>query len=98
MTLKDAMLLGGRESRVEGKDLDRTWDRATAARLDVAALQLVLESLLGITDLALAREEHEDVAGSLGHEFLAGLDNAGDLVNCFGAAGGGGFVCRRRRL
>ncbi len=49
-----------------------------------------LESLLGIADLSLAREEHQDIAGALGHELVAGPDDAGDLVDCPGASRCGG--------
>ena len=55
--LEDAMLLGRGESGEQRHDVEATW-----------TLRLALEHVLGVPDLALPREEDEDVAGSVGQQ------------------------------
>ena len=82
---ENAMLLGRRQARIQGEHLDGVGNRGPPARLDVPASELVGEGGLRVANLALAREEDEDVAWPLGHELLAGLDDPGYLVGRFAA-------------
>ena len=78
---ENAMLLGRRQARIQGEHLDGVGNRGPPARLDVPASELVGEGGLRVANLALAREEDEDVARPFGHELLAGLDDPGRLVD-----------------
>ena len=68
MRPENPVLLRIRQSAEQGKDLD-------------AAPLLALDGFGGLADLALAGEEHQDVAVALAHELAAGADDAVDLVD-----------------
>lgn len=81
MRLENAVLLSRRQPCIERQHLDRPWHRRAPARLNVPTLQLILESLLRIANLALTGQEHQNVARALREQLLARLNNARDLVN-----------------
>ena len=62
-----ALLLGDRQPRVQRQDLD--------ARRVRAAREALAQQVAGLADLALAGQEHEDVAGPLAPEILGGVDD-----------------------
>ena len=61
---EDALLLLHREPRVERQDLDRVRVRSPRER--------AAREVAGLADLALARKEHEDVAGTFAPQVLGG--------------------------
>ena len=60
--LEHAVLLGGGQPAVEREQLDG----AREPRVGDARAERAPQRVLGVADLPLAREEHEDVAGPLG--------------------------------
>ena len=64
--LEHPVLLGGGQARVEGQDLDGARQGAPVlARAHPARAQVVQERRLGVPDVALARQENQDVAVAL---------------------------------
>ncbi|OCI30472.1 hypothetical protein OERS_28740 [Oerskovia enterophila] len=74
--LEHAVLLGRGQARVERQDLDEVG----ALGVPRALAQAGLEGVGRVVDLALARQEDQDVAWSLGHELLDRVDDARDEV------------------
>ncbi len=64
------MLLGGGEPGEQGDDLEGAGQRVSR----------VGEGVRGVPDLALAREKHQDVPGSLRRELSIGVDDPLGLV------------------
>jgi len=80
--LEHAVLLRSGQAGVEGQDLHGV--RGVAAGLtggDVPGAEVFRQRGRGVRDLALAGEEHEDVAGALGHELVGRQADGGELVD-----------------
>ena len=94
MRLEHAMLLGRRQSRVQGQDLDVP--RACAlvvSRAPASSLQVIEEGRLRVADVALAGQEDQDVAVALRAQLVHRVTDRGLHVDVLAHA-----VAQRRQL
>jgi len=94
MRLEDAMLLGRRQPRVQGQDLDVP--RACAlvvSRAPASSLQVSEEGRLRVADVALAGQEDQDVAVALRAQLVHRVTDRGLHVDVLAHA-----VAQRRQL
>jgi len=75
------VLLGRRQPRVQRQQLDGT----RVARIGDARPEVAAQGVLGVADLPLAGEEHQDVAGPLGTQLVDRLADGGHHVPVLGA-------------
>ena len=94
MRLEHAMLLGRRQPRVQGQDLDVP--RACAlvvSRAPASSLQVIEEGRLRVADVALAGQEDQDVAVALRAQLVHRVTDRGLHVDVLAHA-----VAQRRQL
>ena len=94
MRLEDAMLLGRRQPRVQGQDLDVP--RActlVVSRAPASSLQVIEEGRLRVADVALAGQEDQDVAVALRAQLVHRVTDRGLYVDILAHA-----VAQRRQL
>ena len=92
--LEHAMLLGRRQPRVQGQDLDVSRTRAlVVSRAPASSLQVIEEGRLRVADVALAGQEDQDVAVALRAQLVHRVTDRGLHVDVLAHA-----VAQRRQL